>query len=182
MDNKALTYLNDSSNRMVLDWLGFFQEYDFETCFKRGVLNVLPHELSHMYSMLELDHGLKKPGLGDGGGCSLLTEFCGIVRGTGSGVRQVTRKFLQEKLDKVWPATAEERKEILSLTHAKSHMGENMLFNMIWEDGYWWETLWKECKKLTCSCKECMFFNIGRKGFHPVRHNSSLPANGSCDL
>ena len=24
MDNKALTYLNDSSNRMVLDWLGFF--------------------------------------------------------------------------------------------------------------------------------------------------------------
>ena len=43
-----------------------------------------------------------------------------------------------------------------------------MLFNMIWEDGYWWETLWKECKKLTCSCKECMFFNIGRKGFHPV--------------
>ena len=69
---------------------------------------------------------------------------------------------------KVWPATAEERKEILSSTHAKSHMGENMLFNMIWENGYWWETLWKECKKLTCSCKECMFFNIGRKGFHPV--------------
>ena len=25
MDNKALTYLNNSSNRMVLDWLGFFQ-------------------------------------------------------------------------------------------------------------------------------------------------------------
>ena len=168
MDNKALTYLNDSSNRMVLDWLGFFQEYDFETHFKRGVLNVLPHELSHMYSMLELDHGLKKPGLGDGGGCSLLTELCGIVRGTGSGVRQATRKFLQEKLDKVRPATAEERNEILSSTHAESHMGENMLFNMIWEDGYWWETLWKECKKLTCSCKECMFFNIGRKGFHPV--------------
>ena len=141
MDNKALTYLNDSSNRMVLDWLGFFQEYDFETCFKRGVLNVLPHELSHMYAMLELDHGLKKPGLGDGGGCSLLTELCGIVRGTGSGVRQATRKFLQEKLDKVRPATAEERKEILSSTHAESHMGENMLFNMIWEDGYWWETL-----------------------------------------
>ena len=53
---------------MVLDWLGFFQEYDFEMRFKRGVLNVLPHELLHMYSMLELDHGLKKPGLGDGGG------------------------------------------------------------------------------------------------------------------
>ena len=127
-----------------------------------------PSKCKIAYSMLELDHGLKKPGLGDGGGCSLLTELCGIVRGTGSGVRQATRKFLQEKLDKVRPVTAEERKEILSLTHAKLHMGENMLFNMIWEDGYWWETLWKECKKLTCSCKECMFFNIGRKGFHLV--------------
>ena len=63
-----LTYLNNLSNRMVLDWLGFFQEYDFEMRFKRGVLNVLPHELLHMYSMLELDHGLKKPGLGDRGG------------------------------------------------------------------------------------------------------------------
>ena len=104
----------------------------------------------------------------------MLTELCGFVRGTGSGVRQATRKFLQEKLDKVWPAMAEERKEILSLTHAKSHMGENMLFNMIWEDGYWWETLWKECKKLTHSCKECMFFNIGRKGVPSSEHNSSL--------
>ena len=44
-----LTYLNDLSNRMVLDWLGFFQEYDFEMRFKRGVLNVLPHELSHVF-------------------------------------------------------------------------------------------------------------------------------------
>ena len=33
----------------------------------------------------------KIPGLGDGGGCSLLTELCGIVRGTGSRVRQATR-------------------------------------------------------------------------------------------
>ena len=40
----------------LLDWLGFFQEYDFETRFKRGV-ECTSHELSHMYSMLELDHG-----------------------------------------------------------------------------------------------------------------------------
>ena len=36
-----------------------FQEYDFETRFKQGVLNVLPHELSHMYEMVLLDHGRK---------------------------------------------------------------------------------------------------------------------------
>ena len=32
-------------------------DFDFETRFKRGILNVLPHQLSHMYDMLQLDFG-----------------------------------------------------------------------------------------------------------------------------
>ena len=32
-------------------------EFDFVTKFKKGVLNVLPHELSHCYDLLELDFG-----------------------------------------------------------------------------------------------------------------------------
>ena len=124
--------------------------------------------------MLKLDHGLKKPGLGDGGGCSLLTELCGIVRGTGSRVRQATCKFLQEKLDKVWPAMAEERKEILSSTHAELHMGENMLFNMIWEDGYWWESqdLGKPIQEVNQNSKLASknFIKKGRNELAHVEH------------
>ena len=31
---------------------------DFETKFKAGVLNVLPHNLSHLYGLMGLDFGL----------------------------------------------------------------------------------------------------------------------------
>ena len=48
MDNQALTYINVNKSRVILDWAMLFQEFDFETHFKRGVLNVLPHNLSHL--------------------------------------------------------------------------------------------------------------------------------------
>ena len=44
--NKALTFINGSTNRMIF-WVNYFQD-PIETRFKRGILNVLPHELSHM--------------------------------------------------------------------------------------------------------------------------------------
>ena len=57
MDNKALTYINESSARVIVGWAMEFQEFTFETKFKEGVLNVLPHNLSHMYDLLPLDFG-----------------------------------------------------------------------------------------------------------------------------
>ena len=39
-------------------------DFDFEMRFKRGILNVLPHQLSHMYDMLQLDFG-RGENLGD---------------------------------------------------------------------------------------------------------------------
>ena len=57
MDLKAMTFINSSTNQMVLDWINLFMEFDFVTKFKKGVLNVLPHELSHCYDLLELDFG-----------------------------------------------------------------------------------------------------------------------------
>ena len=49
MDNKALTFINECRSRVIVSWAMEFQEFDFETKFKAGVLNVLPHNLSHMY-------------------------------------------------------------------------------------------------------------------------------------
>ena len=66
MDNKALTFINGSTNRMILDWVNYFQDFNFETRFKRGVLNVLPHELSHMYDLVGLDFGKGEEGVWGG--------------------------------------------------------------------------------------------------------------------
>ena len=47
-------------------------------------------------------------------------------------------------------------------------MGETILFKMLWEDGFWWEGMWKECKLVATGCRDCMKFNVGRRGFHPM--------------
>ena len=47
-------------------------------------------------------------------------------------------------------------------------MGEAILFKMLWEDGFWWEGMWKECKLVAMGCRDCMKFNVGRRGFHPM--------------
>ena len=52
--------------------------------------------------------------------------------------------------------------------HQESHMGEVILFKMLWEDGFWWEGMWKECKLVATGCRDCMKFNVGRRGFHPM--------------
>ena len=104
-----------------------------------------------------------------GGGCSLLTELCGIVRGTGSGVRQATCKFLQEKLDKVRPATAEEKKEILSSTHAELHMGENYeIFS---------KTKWGGGE--VCSRDKTGFVEVGKGGFFGLGILHSCHSDGA---
>ena len=74
-------------------------EFDFVTRFKKGVLNVLPHELSHCYDLLELDFGRGEK-LGDKG-AGLLGKAVLVARGVGTGFDQGLKKFLQEKLDKL---------------------------------------------------------------------------------
>ena len=64
LDSKAVSFINTSTNQVVLDWINIFMDFDFETRFKRGILNILPHQLSHMYDMLQLDFG-RGENLGD---------------------------------------------------------------------------------------------------------------------
>ena len=165
MDSKVMTFINSSTNWTVLDWINLFMEFDFVTKFKKGVLNVLPHELSHCYDLLELDFGRGEK-LGDKG-AGLLGKAVLVVRGVGTGLDQGLKKFLQEKLDRSALDSAEERRELVRRTHQESHMGEAILFKMLWEDGFWWEGMWKECKLVATGCRDCMKFNIGRRGFHP---------------
>jgi hypothetical protein len=44
---------------MVLDWLQFILEFDMEVHHKPGFQNILPHHLSHMYNLLDMDSKLK---------------------------------------------------------------------------------------------------------------------------
>ena len=168
MDNKALTFINGSTNRMILDWVNYFQDFNFETRFKRGILNVLPHELSHMYDLVGLDFGKGEEGVW--GGEKRGEEFgqlVGAIQGVGTGFAKSSRKFLQEKLERVAPPAGKEL-ELVKERHRESHMGEKMLFEMLWADRFWWETMWRDCKRVAKGCIDCLRHNVGRAGFHPM--------------
>ena len=172
LDSKAVSFINTSTNRVVLDWINIFMDFDFETRFKRGILNVLPHQLSHMYDMLQLDFG-RGENLGDvemgllESGVKQVGSVVAVARGVGSGFDQSTKKFIQEKLLKEAPPV-EERLKLVADTHKQSHMGFKMLFKMLWEDGYFWDSMWFDCEKEVARCRPCQVFNVGRCGFQPM--------------
>ena len=172
LDSKAVSFINTSTNRVVLDWINIFMDFDFEMRFKRGILNVLPHQLSHMYDMLQLDFG-RGENLGDvemgllESGVKQVGSVVAVARGVGSRFDQSTKKFIQEKLLKEAPPV-EERLKLVADTHKQSHMGFKMLFKMLWEDGYFWDLMWFDCEKEVAKCRPCQVFNVGRCGFQPM--------------
>ena len=62
----------------------------------------------------------------------------------------------------------EERLKLVADTHKQSHMGFKMLFKMLWEDGYFWDSMWFDCEKEVAKCRPCQVFNVGRCGFQPM--------------
>ena len=58
--------------------------------------------------------------------------------------------------------------ELVKERHRESHMGEKMLFEMLWADRFWWETMWQDCKRVVKGCIDCLRHNVGQAGFHPM--------------
>ena len=85
----------------------------------------------------------------------------------GTGFAKSSRKFLQEKLERVAPPVGKEL-ELVKERHGESHMGEKMLFEMLWADRFWWETMWWDCKRVAKGCIDCLRHNVGQAGFHPM--------------
>ena len=109
-----------------MNWIGLFQEYDFKTQFKKGVLNVLLHKLSHMYDLVPLDFGRQEAKReGNENGLGLLVAY---ARGRGSGFCELKKKFIEEQLERVAPDSQVERVELVKKTHMESHMGSVILY------------------------------------------------------
>ena len=53
----------------------------------------------------------------------------------------------------------EKKKELLNQRYVENHGGVSILFQTMWVDGYWWDTMWEECIKTLKGCKTCMLFN-----------------------
>jgi hypothetical protein len=78
------------------------------------------------------------------------------------------QKLTREMLDKDCPPV-EARRKILEEAHRLNHEGAYQLFQNIWNQGYFWPGLLRNCKTHVLSCKKCLAFTVKRKGYHPIK-------------
>jgi transposase InsO family protein len=86
-------------------------------------------------------------------------------------------KFISERHLKRLPPE-KDRHDILSRAHTTVHYGAEALYKTVWRDGWFWPTMRKDCREAVAFCRECIAYNVGREGFHPLK---SLEAEGVFD-
>ena len=83
-------------------------------------------------------------------------------------------RFIKQRLDKD-TLPFEERTQFVKDVHiALGHCSANALFNEIWRRGYFWESLFRECKTFTGTCLDCLRINIKKHGYTALQ---SMEAN-----
>ena len=160
-DHKALTYLNLSTLFMILDWLDFLLQYDFTIVFIKGMENVLPDFLSCCCVKKEVPVEYELPLVG----LDVRNVDCD------SEPRVYTKERLEEFLNSVIDKCEPIDKDKLSLVqdkHNESHMGVSGTFNNLFRSGYYWSNMRKMVEEVCAGCMECLHYNVGKIGFHPL--------------
>jgi transposase InsO family protein len=163
-DHKALTYMANSSQRMIRDWMHVMGEMDFEVVHKPGFLNILPHHLSHMYDMLEVDS--KRDNQSEEGSTKEVDEL-EVDWQSDKGVEKWRKEVMESMTGKLLTPEGS-RREMVEAMHMNSHVGPDGLFRAVFRAGHYWPKMMKDCREVAGSCDQCLRYNVGRHGFHPL--------------
>ena len=146
-DHMSLVYLftlKAKENRMISNWADELLEYNFTVVHIPGIKNILPDALSRIFynSVMMVESLHEKP----------YVEL---------------KRFIKERFNKIDPSIID-RESILTKEHIINHQGADQLFKQIFHNGFYWDTLRADCEKLVSNCRECLSFNVTRKGYHPL--------------
>ena len=67
----------------------------------------------------------------------------------------------------------EECAELVKNLHSMQHVGPRMMFQMLLQDGYYWNSMFTDCEKIAGSCMECLKFNVSAGGFSLAKTTSA---------
>jgi transposase InsO family protein len=96
------------------------------------------------------------------------SKICRIQTNDPSGRPTLEFKnFVKERHNKTVPETQEERQELLEAAHEDGHFGDKKMYQKLWSDGYYWETMMRDATEMVADCIECITYNVGKHGFHP---------------
>jgi hypothetical protein len=75
--------------------------------------------------------------------------------------------FIQNVILKSEPSI-DQQKKLIAEKHQENHNGPDMMFRAIFREGFYWKSLYTDCEKECGSCDQCLRFNVGKVGFHPL--------------
>ena len=145
-----------------------------------GVLNVLPDALSRMYPDYIKDREFIPPTLKgkryvarvdqpeSGMGTSEIPRKSGIlVDEMIHNMPLMLEQLIKERANKTVP-TVEIQQELVAKCH-DMHQGSEVMYKRLWYDGYYWPRMKQDCVDVTSSCLQCLRWNVGQHGFHPLK-------------
>ena len=182
-DHASLTTMLTTSHRSIVvdNWLDVLLEYDFEVRHRPGIQMVLSDALSRLFED-PLDESDLSPSL----------EAFKVDEEAIMGIRKIRllnapqaskpelamAQFVKERLNKESLSDPSEQVAMLRAAHAAGHFGAETLFSKVWNDGYFWSGMRKQCDEIVGTCHACLQYSTKRGGFHPIR---SLQADGPWD-
>ena len=134
---------------MLLNWLDLLLDYDFDVIYKKGIMHVFPDALSRYLPSPEPEGEDELVGLA-------------VEEGEGHNFGKLLRGFAKNVGGK------EEPEEDKNQVHSESHVGALGLYKRLFRDGWYWEGMWTLCESVARNCEECLRYNVGKVGFHPI--------------
>jgi hypothetical protein len=190
-DHKALTYMHTAKSHMLLDWASYLASFTFTVKHTPGVLNVLPHYLSHLNGMLD-EQQEEWPEEAVIAATDLLRRAGDRQRPQQGedhldkeatlevddnpvwNLRNTEKMFTEVVLECEWVEDFKTRDELVAGVHAKSHQGAMGTFQELLRKGKFWSDMKRDCRRATQSCRKCLCHNIGRSGCHPLKPSATL--------
>ena len=160
-----LEYIHSSTQYMVLEWLDFLLNFDFTVTYKKGIDHVLPDDLSWLYEK-PLEEGNNEVKEGE-----ILFSAANFEADelTLEKTKQFMENFLKNRANKKLVTDPEERAMLITNCHQESHQGGVGMFHKLFQDGFWWEDMLKDCMSTAKTCIDCLCYNTRRVGFHPLK-------------
>ncbi|KAJ8651514.1 hypothetical protein O0I10_012927 [Lichtheimia ornata] len=161
-DHKALTYLftQKLANPMMLNWFDILLKYTFDVIHVPGIENVLPDDLSRLFTPDELLEGDNQP--------SNAIKM-GTIKSSKDRLVFQIRVIDKQPSDVVTPPDDHRTEELERAHLIIGHGGAEHLVRYLRRDGLAWTNMLQDAVKLVSKCPQCQKTNIAKRGYNPLR-------------
>ena len=192
VDHSSLVYLYTSTylSNNLQSYIELLNEYGYiNITHIKGIDNVLPDRISRMYPPIEEDieqraqedtliRKLEKAILIKRAKLENNRKEAFIKRKTIKHSKDADLAVLAMKLSKeeykkatldyIAPPESE-RQQLIQNAHKMGHFGVEAVTKNLLSEGFYWNTMYKDCDAVIKSCKPCALHTITKRGYNPKR-------------